>query len=94
MRAERGDDRVEVLQLKGEVPADVGRRTRLEQVDLLRSSVKLCNQGSTRRLGRALRMARDNQGLSQEDLAGNAGVSRTYIGEIERGEKCPSVCVG
>ncbi len=45
------------------------------------------------RLGRALRLARDNQGLSQEDLAGNAGVSRTYLGEIERGEKCPSVCV-
>jgi transcriptional regulator with XRE-family HTH domain len=45
------------------------------------------------RLGRALRLARDDRGLSQEDLAGNAGVSRTYLGEIERGEKCPSVCV-
>jgi transcriptional regulator with XRE-family HTH domain len=45
------------------------------------------------RLGRALRALRDARGLSQEDLAGDAGVSRTYLGEIERGTKCPSVCI-
>ncbi|HEV7679312.1 MAG TPA: helix-turn-helix transcriptional regulator [Candidatus Dormibacteraeota bacterium] len=45
------------------------------------------------RLGRALRTLRDARDLSQETLAGDAGISRTYLGEIERGTKCPSVCI-
>ncbi len=38
------------------------------------------------RLGANLREARENRGLSQEDLASIADVHRTYVGGIERGE--------
>ena len=37
--------------------------------------------------GRKVREFRQNVGLSQEELAAKAGVHRTYIGMIERGEK-------
>lgn len=39
------------------------------------------------KFGKKLREERLNQGLSQEELASRAGVHRTYIGMIERGEK-------
>lgn len=42
-------------------------------------------------LGRVLRSARSRRGLSQESLAGLAGVNRSYLGQIERGEVQVSV---
>ena len=39
------------------------------------------------RFGRKIRNTRENQGFSQEELASKAGVHRTYIGMVERGEK-------
>jgi transcriptional regulator with XRE-family HTH domain len=33
-----------------------------------------------------LRVIRSNQGLSQEQLADEAGVHRTFVGAVERGE--------
>ena len=40
-----------------------------------------------RRFGFKLRSFRLKMGLSQEDLADKAGLHRTYIGGIERGER-------
>lgn len=37
--------------------------------------------------GRRLRHARHDAGLSQEDLADHAGLHRTYISSVERGER-------
>jgi transcriptional regulator with XRE-family HTH domain len=40
-----------------------------------------------RRIGLALRQSREAVGWSQETLAFESGIHRTYIGAIERGEK-------
>lgn len=39
------------------------------------------------KFGETIRSERLKKGLSQEELASKAGVHRTYIGMIERGEK-------
>jgi DNA-binding XRE family transcriptional regulator len=38
-------------------------------------------------LGRAVRELRHERGISQEDLADEAGLHRTYVGGIDRGER-------
>jgi transcriptional regulator with XRE-family HTH domain len=42
-------------------------------------------------LGRAIREARTDMRISQEELSLRTGVHRNYIGGIERGERNPSV---
>ena len=37
--------------------------------------------------GKAVRKARMAQGISQEGLADLAGLHRTYVGDVERGER-------
>ena len=41
--------------------------------------------------GKTVASLRKQRGISQEDLAFRSGISRSYMGVIERGEKSPSV---
>jgi transcriptional regulator with XRE-family HTH domain len=41
--------------------------------------------------GRVLQEARKRRGLSQEDLGFESGLHRTYISQLERGLKSPSL---
>jgi transcriptional regulator with XRE-family HTH domain len=49
------------------------------------------NPATALALGAALRRLRLDAGLSQEQLATNAGVHRTFIGLVENGHRDPSV---
>jgi transcriptional regulator with XRE-family HTH domain len=42
-------------------------------------------------VGQRLRSLRKDQGLTQERLAARAGVHRTYVGKLERGESSATV---
>jgi transcriptional regulator with XRE-family HTH domain len=41
--------------------------------------------------GRVLRELRRKRGVSQDELGDRSGYHRTYIGQLERGEKSPSL---
>ena len=42
-------------------------------------------------IGKRLREMRTQKGISQENLALSAELHPTYIGRLERGEKCPTI---
>lgn len=41
--------------------------------------------------GQALRLLREKTGLSQEELADRCGIHRTYVSQLERGLKSPTL---
>jgi transcriptional regulator with XRE-family HTH domain len=45
------------------------------------------------RLGKNIRRLRQEQGWSQEDYADRAGIHRTYVSDVERGRRNPTVTV-
>lgn len=45
------------------------------------------------RLGRNVRELREARGWSQEDYADRAGIHRTYVSDIERGRRNPTITV-
>ena len=45
------------------------------------------------KFGEHLAKLRIKRGISQEALALQSGINRTYMGEVERGEKSPSLVV-
>ena len=45
------------------------------------------------RLGRNLRRLRLEKGLSQEAFAHEAGIHRTYVSDIERGARNPTILI-
>lgn len=50
----------------------------------------LTNASTLITLGTRIRALRIEKGINQEDLAGRAGIERSYMGAIERGERNPS----
>lgn len=49
--------------------------------------------GDSVRFGNLVRKTRQEAGLSQEELAHRAGLDRSYIGGVERGERNPTLIV-
>ncbi|USU04124.1 helix-turn-helix domain-containing protein [Sphingomonadaceae bacterium OTU29LAMAA1] len=45
------------------------------------------------RLGQNVRQLREAKGWSQEDYADRAGIHRTYVSDIERGRRNPTITV-
>ena len=43
--------------------------------------------------GETVRRLRTDRGWTQEDLADAAGLTTTYVGQVERGDKVPSLTV-
>jgi transcriptional regulator with XRE-family HTH domain len=41
--------------------------------------------------GRNVRVARESRGLTQEDLEGLTGLRRSYISDLERGTRNPTI---
>ena len=45
------------------------------------------------RFGTAVKFRRDHLGVTQEQLAGVAGIHRTYLSDVERGARNPSLVI-
>ena len=52
----------------------------------MKSTIKIKRETLVK-FGKKVREVRQELGISQEELAGRAGIHRTYIGMVERAEK-------
>jgi transcriptional regulator with XRE-family HTH domain len=50
-----------------------------------------CGDGLPQILGRNIRRLRSEKGMSQEELALETGMKRSYVSDMERGTRNPSV---
>ena len=53
----------------------------------------MSNAGEGKIFGETVRRLRTDRGWTQEDLADAAGLTTTYVGQVERGDKVPSLTV-
>lgn len=58
---------------------------------MARVSIKTDLEGHLGEIGHAIRHARKSRNISQEALADMAGIDRSHMGKIERGERNVSV---
>lgn len=72
-----------------------GLPCKIEYFGLWHFSIRWVTIGFVRRsnlaLGRVIARLREAAGISQEELAERAGVHRTYISQLERGIKSPTL---
>lgn len=52
-----------------------------------------CKENENVKFGQRVASLRIEKGISQEALALQCGINRTYMGEVERGEKSPSLTI-
>jgi transcriptional regulator with XRE-family HTH domain len=57
----------------------------------LRSILGMAGKGLLGAFGQVVREARLSQGLTQEELAFNAGLNRNFVMSIEKGRRKPSI---
>ena len=55
------------------------------------SGVPTYESGPALAFGQAVRAARVAQGIAQDEFASRAGISRSHMGKIERGEHVPTL---
>jgi len=61
----------------------------MADIDLVATPVQ--SRPASMRFGAVIRQMRESRGWSQEHLAGQAGLNRSYMGEIERSAAMPSL---
>lgn len=61
------------------------------ETQLFRVPPRVTSHPALRKFGRFVREQREAKGLTQEDLAGAAGLDRTYISHLERGRRNPGL---
>lgn len=54
---------------------------------LIVGSRRSCRRGCQGRFGQRVRDLRTARGFSQEAFAHESGINRTYVGDVERGER-------
>lgn len=77
--------------MKRVVNAVVDQCARRNWKGVARQLINRDSAGKLRKLGATIRFVRLERGLSQEALAAAAGIARSLMGKIERGERYVSV---